>query len=342
MKDYIKKLLNQQNLTKEEAALAMAAIMQGEASEAQIGSFMTALSMKGECIEEITGCAAMMRQMGERLLLEGDVIDLVGTGGDGSHTFNISTLASLVVAASGQKVAKHGNRGVTSTCGSADLIEDLGIPLNLSPRHNQEIFEEMGICFMFAPLYHGCMRHAAKPRRELGVKSIFNLLGPLANPAQTTHILLGVYDEKWVVPLAEVLCQLGTKGAMVVHGRDGLDEVSMTGETVVCEVRQGQIATYVLTPEQFGLTRCRLSELSGGDRSHHLDIAKAVISGSGTSAQMDAVVLNAACALYVANQVESITEGVQRAKTVLASGVVLSYVEKLIAVSKAKEAPHVS
>ncbi|MGL4345870.1 MAG: anthranilate phosphoribosyltransferase [Cellulosilyticaceae bacterium] len=330
MQAYIKRLINKENLSIEEAASAMACIMRGQATEAQIGSFITALSMKGETVDEITGCAQMMRQLGEHIVVDENAIDIVGTGGDGGRTFNISTLASLVVASCGVKVAKHGNRGVTSQCGSADLMEGLGMRLDLTPAQTQHIFEQTGICFMFAPVYHGSLRYAAKPRKELGVKSIFNLLGPLTNPARASYMLFGVYDQKWAEPLAQVLHQLGVKRAMVVHGKDGLDEVSLTAPTSVCEMNRGVLTHYEIEPGQFGLGPCEMGALAGGDVAMHIQIAKDIISGKEQGYKQAAVILNAACGLYVAEKAQTIEEGIVLAKAAIHSGKTLELVEQLV------------
>lgn len=299
MKYFIQKLVDGQDLTFEEAKSAMTVIMDGKATEAQIASFITAMRMKRETVEELAACATVLRDKCERLSVSGDVLDIVGTGGDGSNTFNISTASSFVVAACGVKVAKHGNRSVSSQCGSADVLEALGVKLDVTPEASKDILERTNMCFMFAPLYHKSMKHAAKPRKELAIRSLFNLLGPLANPAYASHQLLGVYDEALITPMAEVLKAIGIKRALVVCGK-GVDEVSLMGETKVCEVNEGTINYFTIHPEAFGLKTCRLEDLQGKDAKFNAEVIRGILSGEVIGPKKDVIVLNGGVALYVA------------------------------------------
>jgi anthranilate phosphoribosyltransferase len=242
----------------------MLQMMDGKATDSQMGAFLAAMRLKGETIEEITACAEVMREKCVKLHPKNDVLDIVGTGGDELYSFNISTVSAFVVASGGVPVAKHGNRSVSSKCGSADVLEALGANIMLNAAQSERVLEDTGICFMLAQVYHSAMKHVAHVRRELGVRTIFNILGPLANPAGANMQLLGVYDENLVEPLASVLSNLGVKRAMVVHGHDGLDEITLTGTSTICEVAGGNLNSYFITPEQFGLTRCQLSDLTGG------------------------------------------------------------------------------
>ncbi len=264
IKNAIQKVISGQDLDFATAKEVMNAMMEGTATQAQMGALLTGLRMKGETVEEITACATVMREKGLKINPVRKVIDIVGTGGDGTNTFNISTTSAFVIAAGGVPVAKHGNRGVSSKSGAADVLECLGINLNLTPEQSAEILAGSNICFMFAQLYHTSMKYAAPVRREMGVRTIFNVLGPLSNPAGATMQLMGVYDRKLVGPLAQVLANLGVVRGLVVSGSDGMDEVTLTGETYVCEIREGKLASYEITPEQFGFSRCTLADLAGG------------------------------------------------------------------------------
>lgn len=319
MKKYISKVIERQNLTSKEAEEAMNLMMGGKATEAQIGSYLTALRMKGETIEEITGSARGMRENCLRLKAKGDVLDIVGTGGDGSNTFNVSTIAAFIIASEGIQVAKHGNRGVSSKCGSADVLEALGVPLNLSKQNNEKVLEETGMCFMFAPIYHSAMKYVAKPRRELGVRTLFNVLGPLANPAFANLQVMGVYDENLLEPIANVLKELGIKRAMVVYGRDGVDEISICDKTKVCEIREGEIRSYLLDPVKFGFHLATHDEIVGGEIEDNKRIALSILKGE-ESAKTDMVILNAAAALYVASCNETFETCIDRAREALTSG----------------------
>jgi len=333
IKQAIYQLLSGRHLSLETTRAVMLQMMEGGASDSQMGAFLTAMRLKGETIEEITACATVMREKCMKLHPATDVLDIVGTGGDELFTFNISTISALVVAAGGVPVAKHGGRSVSSKCGSADLLEALGVNINLTAAQNEKILSETGICFMLAQVYHAAMKHVAPVRRELGVRTIFNILGPLANPAGATLQLLGVYDENLVEPLARVLANLGVKRAMVVHGHDGLDEITLTGTSTICEVCDGRLNSYFITPEQFGLERCGLEELVGGTPEENADIALAILSGE-KGPKRDTVVLNAACCLYMAGGSVTMRECVRLAQELLDSGRALAKLRDFIRLSR--------
>jgi anthranilate phosphoribosyltransferase len=284
-----------------------------------MGAFLAAMRLKGETIEEITACAEVMREKCIKLYPKTDVIDIVGTGGDELYTFNISTVSSFVVAAGGLPVAKHGNRSVSSKCGSADVLEALGANIMLSAEQSERVLSKTNICFMLAQVYHSAMKHVAHVRRELGVRTVFNILGPLANPAGANMQLLGVYDESLVEPLASVLLNLGVKRAMVVHGHDGLDEITLTGTSTICEVTAKRLNSYFITPEQFGLERCQLSDLTGGDPEENAEIARQILGGE-KGPKRDTVVLNAACCLYMGQNNVTMRECVRKAQELIDSG----------------------
>lgn len=328
----IYQLINKENLSLEMAKDVMDEIMQGQATNAQIGSFLTAMRMKGESIDEITACAMIMRKHCTKLAHDCDVMDIVGTGGDEAYTFNISTVSSFVVSAGGVPVAKHGNRSVSSKCGSADLLEALGIKIDLSAEQSAEILQRIGICFMFAQTYHASMKYAAPVRRELGVRTIFNILGPLANPAGANLQLLGVYDENLVEPLARVLANLGVKRAMVVHGHDGLDEVSLCGSSTVCEVNGGRLNSFFLDPTQFGFEICQPADLVGGDPQENAAIAREILSGA-KGPKRDIVLLNAAVCLYMAYNNITLRECVRMAADLIDSGKAMKQLEAFIRLS---------
>lgn len=333
MEYYIKKLVEGRDLTIEEMQTAMGSIMEGDATEAQIGSFLTAMRMKGETIEEITACATVMREKCTRLQAEGDLIDIVGTGGDCTNTFNVSTVSALVVAAAGVKVAKHGNRSVSSKCGAADILEALGVKLDITPEQNAKILEEVGLCFMFAPVYHTAMKYVAKPRRELGIRTVFNILGPLANPAYANLQVLGVYDEKLLEPMAKVLSNLGVKRAIVVHGQDGVDEVSLCGPTTVYEIKDGDIKSYILNPEALGLNLCKQEELVGGLASENKQITLDILKGK-KGPKRDMVLLNSAVALAIACEDKTIQECIRTAEEIIDSGKALAKLEAFAAATQ--------
>jgi anthranilate phosphoribosyltransferase len=315
----INDILIGKRLLPEQARKVMMQMMDGNATDSQMGAFLTTMRLRGETIEEITACAEVMREKCMKLTPKTDVLDIVGTGGDELYTFNISTVASFVIAAGGVAVAKHGNRSVSSKCGSADLLEALGVNIFLSAQQSEHVLSQIGMCFMLAQVYHKAMKHVAHVRRELGVRTIFNILGPLANPAGANLQLLGVYDENLVEPLADVLKNLGVKRAMVVHGRDGLDEITLTGTSTICEVAEGRLNSYFITPEQFGLTRCQLSDLVGGGPKENAEIARNILAGE-KGAKRDIVVLNAACCMYMGKNDITMRECVRFAEELIDSG----------------------
>ena len=319
IKEAIIKLTNKEDLSYEEAKAVMNEIMNGEASDVQKSAYLTALTMKGETIDEITGSAEEMRNHAVQLSHEGDVLEIVGTGGDKSDSFNISTTSSLVIASAGVPVAKHGNRAASSKSGAADVLESLGVNITISPRKSAELLQNIGICFLFAQSYHTAMKYVGPIRKELGIRTIFNILGPLANPASANLQVMGVYDESLVEPLAKVLSNLGVKRALVVYGQDRLDEISASAETSVCEVKDGTFKSYTISPEQFGLTRCKKEELTGGTPDENAAITKAVLAGE-QGARRTAVVLNAGAGLYVAGKADSIEAGVRLAEELIDSG----------------------
>ncbi|HED23622.1 MAG TPA: anthranilate phosphoribosyltransferase [Firmicutes bacterium] len=309
-----------QNLDEEQSSGVMNEIMDGEATDAQIAALITALRMKGETEEEITGFARAIRNRASRAEWPGGgMVDTCGTGGDMVQTFNISTTAAFVVAACGVPVAKHGNRSVSSKCGSADVLEALGVRIDLPPASAAESIEKTGIGFLFAPTFHSAMKHAVKARREIGIRTVFNLIGPLVNPAGADHQLMGVYSAALTKSLAEVLCRLGVTSALVVHGAGGLDEISTIGPTQVAEVKGGRVDTYEISPDMFGLPGATVEELRGGDKRRNAEITESILKGEPGPRQ-DIVVLNAAAALYAAGKVSSIDEGITRAREAIISG----------------------
>lgn len=323
IQEAIKIAIDKNDLPYETARQSMLEIMQGTATPAQIAAFLTALRMKGESIEEITACAAAMRECGTKLPHNLTVLDIVGTGGDEAFTFNISTVSAFVIAAAGVPVAKHGNRSVSSKCGAADVLETLGVKLNLTAEQNAKVLADTGICFMFAPVYHASMKHAAPVRREMGTRTIFNILGPLANPASATLQLLGVYNEALMEPLAKTLMNLGVKRALVVHGDDGLDEITLTATTQVYEIGDGRLTHYTLNPRDCGLALCAMDDIKGGDAAVNADIARSVLGGR-TGPKRDIVLLNAGACLYIAGKADTIAEGVALAAQTIDSGTALA------------------
>ncbi|MCC8106124.1 MAG: anthranilate phosphoribosyltransferase [Lachnospiraceae bacterium] len=320
IKEAIIKLSNKQDLTYEEAEAVMLEIMSGETTDVQISSYLTALAMKGETIDEITASAAGMRAKGIHLLHEMDVLEIVGTGGDKANSFNISTTSSMVIAAGGVPVAKHGNRAASSKCGAADVLEALGVKISLSPEKCLELLKSINICFLFAQTYHTAMRFVGPVRKELGIRTIFNILGPLSNPAGANMELMGVYDEAIVEPLARVLNNLGVTSGLVVYGMDKLDEISMSAPTKVCEIRGGEYKTYMLTPEQFGYERCAKEELLGGTPEENAAITRAILNGTDRGPKRQAVCLNAGGALYIAGKADTIEDGVRMAEKLIDDG----------------------
>lgn len=315
-----KKVVERQDLTAKEAEQVMDEIMSGEAEQVNMAAFLTALRMKGETVEEITAFAKGMRKHGIKVPVKGDVLEIVGTGGDEANSINISTTASIIVAAAGYKVAKHGNRSVSSNSGAADCLEALGVKLDLEPEKNAEVLEKGNICFMFAQKYHSAMRFVGPVRKALGIRTIFNILGPLANPAQANVELMGVYSEELVEPLAHVLYNLGVKRALVVYGQDRLDEISLSAPTTCVEVNNGEFKKYEITPEQFGFTRCNRSDLAGGDGAENARITESILKGECTDAKADAVIFNAGAGIYLMNGAASIEEGIKIARETINSG----------------------
>ena len=332
IKEAILKLAKKEDIGYEMAKGVMDEIMSGEASDIQMSAFLTAMSMKGETIEEITGCAEGMRNHCIKLLNNQDVLEIVGTGGDGSNSINISTISSIIASAAGVKVAKHGNRAASSKCGAADVLEALGVNIRVEPEKSSKLLEQIGICFLFAQNHHLSMKYVAPIRKELGIRTIFNILGPLTNPAGANMQLLGVYEEALVEPLARVLYNLGVKNAMVVYGRDGMDEISMSAETYVCEVRNEEFSSYVIKPEDFGFTRCKKEDLEGGTPQENAQFARYILAGQ-KGAKTDAVLLNAGAAIHVAKPEYSIAEGIAIAKEILESGKAQKQLEDFVRLS---------
>ncbi len=326
---YAEKVLNGGNLTETEAMEAMDLIMSNAATDIQIAEFLTALRMKGETIEEITGFAKGMRAKAKTVPNCKDAIDIVGTGGDCSNSFNISTTSSFIIAAAGAKVAKHGNRSVSSKSGAADVLERLGVKIQTTPEQAANCIHEIGISFLFAQSYHGSMKYVAKSRKEMETRTVFNILGPLANPAETDYILLGVYSDDLIPVMAKVLCGLGIRHAMVVHGEDGFDEISISAPTKVAEIKDGGIFEYTITPEQFGLPMAEKKEVIGGSPEENALITQGILDGTVRDAKRNIVLLNAGCALYVVGQAGSIGDGVALAAEMIDSGAALAKLEEL-------------
>lgn len=330
IKEAIIALAAKKDLSGEEARAVMDEIMDGAATPVQMSAYLTALSLKGETIDEITGSAAGMRAHCIKLLHNVDALEIVGTGGDHSNSFNISTTAAMVIAAGGVPVAKHGNRAASSRCGAADVLEALGVNITIPPEKSARLLTEIQICFLFAQNYHIAMKYVAPIRRELGIRTVFNILGPLSNPAGANMELMGVYDETLVEPLARVMSNLGVKRGMVVFGQDGLDEISMSAPTSVCEVKEGQYRTYTLTPEQFGFVRCEKSDLVGGSPEENAAITRSILSGKEQGPKRQAVLLNAGAALYLAGKTVNIEGGVAMAASLVDSGAAMRKLEEFI------------
>ncbi len=333
IKEAIQTLILSKSLTMDEAAQVMVEIMEGQVTPAQFGAFVTALRLKGETVEEIAGLAKTMRDKAIRVTVVGPVIDVVGTGGDGQNTFNISTATAFVVAGAGLKVAKHGNRAASSQCGSADVLEALGVKVNLTAEQVQQCIEEIGIGFMFAPSFHPAMKYAATPRREIGFRTVFNILGPLTNPAGAEAYLLGVADSSLVEKLTLVLQSLGCAHALVVHGKDGLDEITTTDITHVCELRDGNITRYTISPEDFGISRTNLDSLKGGTAEENATLLRSILSGK-PGPQRDVVLMNAAAALVAGDMALSLKEGIDMARKVIDSGQAMAKLDRLIEFSQ--------
>lgn len=339
IKEAIVKIVNKQDLTYDEAYTVMNEIMSGETTATQNAAFLAALSTKsarGETTDEIAGCAAAMRAHATKVEAGDKLFEIVGTGGDNAHSFNISTTSAIVAAAGGMRVAKHGNRAASSQCGTADCLEALGVNINQSPERCKELLDEVGMCFFFAQKYHTSMKYVGAIRRELGFRTVFNILGPLTNPGTPSMQLLGVYDEYLVEPLAQVLINLGVKRGMVVYGQDKLDEISLSSPTTVCEIRDGWFKSYTITPEEFGFERCTKDDLKGGTPQENAEITLAILNGE-KGHKRNAVLMNAGASLYIGGKADSMKEGVALAAEIIDSGKALETLKKLIEVSNRPE-----
>ncbi|WP_026670938.1 anthranilate phosphoribosyltransferase [Butyrivibrio sp. AE3006] len=335
IREAIEKIVNKQDLTYDEAYTVMNEIMSGESTPTQNAAFLSALSTKSakaETTDEIAGCAAAMRDHATKVETNMDVFEIVGTGGDNAGSFNISTTSGLVAAACGMKVAKHGNRAASSMCGTADCLEALGVNINQDPEKCVELLNEVGMCFFFAQKYHTSMKYVGPIRKELGFRTVFNILGPLTNPATPTMQLLGVYDEYLVEPLAQVLINLGVKRGMVVYGMDKLDEISLSAPTKVCEIKEGWYKTYTIEPEDFGFNKCTKDDLKGGTPEENAKITREILGGA-KGPKRDAVLLNAGASLYIGGKADSFKEGVELAAKTIDSGKALETLENFIKVS---------
>ena len=335
IKEAISTLSKKQDLTTEVMEQVMDEIMTGEATDSQKASFLTAMAMKGETIDEITASAAGMRAHCIKLLHDLDVLEIVGTGGDGANSFNISTTSSLVIAAGGVPVAKHGNRAASSKSGAADVLEALGVNITIPPEKSAELLKKINICFLFAQNYHIAMKYVAPIRKELGIRTVFNILGPLSNPAGANMELMGVFDQALVEPLAQVMAKLGVTKGMVVFGQDKLDEISMSAPTSVCEIKDGWFQSYEITPEQFGYARCSKDDLVGGTPAENAEITKAILKGEEKGAKRQAVCLNAGAALYIAGKADTMEAGVRMAEELIDSGAALKKLDEFIHESNA-------
>ena len=336
IKEAIVKIVDKQDLTYAEAYQVMNEIMSGETSQVQNAAFLAALSTKStkaETIDEIFGCAAAMREHALQVEHDMDVMEIVGTGGDGAHSFNISTTSAIVTAAAGVKVAKHGNRAASSKCGTADCLEAMGVNINLTPEQCRRLLEQVGICFFFAQKYHTSMKYVGGIRKELGIRTVFNILGPLTNPAHPSIQLLGVYDESLVEPLARVLTSLGVKSGMVVYGQDKLDEISLSAPTTYCDFRDGVYRSGVMTPEQFGLKRCTKEDLVGGTPEENAAITRAILEGKERGPKRDTVLMNAGAALYIAGKAPDPAGGIRLAAELIDTGKAVQKLEEFIAAS---------
>lgn len=337
IKEAIAQLTEGKDLTYETANIVMDEIMSGKTTQAQMGSYLTALRMKGETIDEITASAAGMRAHCVKLLHDMDVLEIVGTGGDNANSFNISTTSAIVISAAGVPVAKHGNRAASSKCGAADVLEALGVNIVLPPEKSTQLLKKINLCFLFAQNYHIAMKYVAPVRKELGIRTVFNILGPLSNPAGANMELMGVYDEALVDPLARVLSNLGVKRGMVVYGQDQLDEISLSAPTTVCEVKDGSYTSYVITPEELGLTRCQKADLVGGTPQENAEITRAILAGE-KGPKRDAVLLNSAAALKIAGKVDDLKAGIALAAETIDSGAAKAQLSQFIRLSNEETA----
>ncbi|MDE5679286.1 MAG: anthranilate phosphoribosyltransferase [Lachnospiraceae bacterium] len=336
IQEAIIKLAKKEDIGYEMAKLVMNEIMSGEATDVQKAAYLSELSMKGETIEEITGSAEEMRNHATKLPYEGEALEIVGTGGDGSNSFNISTTAAFVISAAGVPVAKHGNRAASSKSGAADVLEALGVNIMISPNRSAEILREIGICFLFAQGYHGAMKYVAPIRKELGIRTVFNILGPLTNPVRASLQLMGVYDAALVPDMAKVLMNLGVKKGMVVYGQDKLDEISLSAPTTVCEIADGKLNFYEITPEQFGLKRCEKEALAGGSPKENAVITQEILQGK-KGPKRDAVVMNAGAALYIAGKAADMEAGIRLAEKMIDSKRAERQLEAFIRLSHEEE-----
>ncbi len=327
------RLASRQSLSAAEMEELIAEVMAGNLSPVQIAGFLMALRTKGESTDEITGAARAMRSFAKPVASSLDLVDTCGTGGDGSGTFNISTTAALIAAGAGVSIAKHGNRAMSGKVGGADVLEALGVKLDLEPEAVVRCLDRAGIAFLFAQAFHPAMRHAGPVRRELGVRTIFNLLGPLSNPAGAKRQVLGVFDQRWVEPLAKALDRLGSERALVVHGEDGLDEISLCAPTHIAELRDGEVRLYQVAPEDLGLERCAAEDLRGGDVAENAEIVRRVLRGEATPAQSAVSVLNAAAAIWVGGVASSLAEGLVQARESVTSGKASAALDRLVEVS---------
>ena len=335
IKEAIIKIVNKEDLSFDEAYAVMNEIMNGETTPTQNAAFLAALStksVKAETTGEIAGCAKAMREHATPVDTDFDLFEIVGTGGDNAGSFNISTTSAIVAAAGGMKVSKHGNRAASSKCGTADCLEALGVNIDEDPDKCRELLEKVGICFFFAQKYHNSMKYVGAIRKELGFRTVFNILGPLTNPAHPKRQLLGVYDEYLIEPLAKVLMELGVKRGMVVYGMDKLDEISLSAPTKVCEIKDGSLHTYEIKPEDFGLSRCKKEDLAGGDPKENAAITLSILNGE-KGAKRDAVLLNAGAALYIGEKAKSMQEGINLAARLIDSKKALKVLEDFIKVS---------
>ena len=339
IKEAIVKIVNKEDLTYDEAYTVMNEIMSGGTTATQNAAFLAALSTKSaraETTDEIAGCAAAMRAHATKVETGMEVFEIVGTGGDNAGSFNISTTSALVAAAGGMKVAKHGNRAASSQCGTADCLEALGVNIQQSPARCVELLQDVGMCFLFAQKYHTSMKYVGAIRSELGFRTVFNILGPLTNPAAPSMQLLGVYDEYLAEPLAQVLIDLGVKRGMVVYGQDKLDEISLSAPTTVCEIRDGWFKSYTITPEEFGLERCAKADLVGGTPEENAAITRAILRGEA-GPERNAVLMNAGAALYIGGKAETMQDGIALAAKLIDSGKALGTLNKLVEVSNRPE-----
>ncbi|MBP3379535.1 MAG: anthranilate phosphoribosyltransferase [Ruminococcus sp.] len=336
IKEAIVKIVDKQDLTYDEAYQVMAEIMSGETTPTQNAAFLAALSAKSakaETIDEITGCAAAMRDAALKFENDMDLLEIVGTGGDNAHSFNISTTSAMVIASSGVQVAKHGNRAASSLSGTADCLEALGVNIDLDPEKCREMLKKTGFCFFFAQKYHTSMKYVGGIRKELGIRTVFNILGPLTNPASPKHHLLGVYDSSLIETVAQVLMKLGSESGMVVYGKDKLDEISLSAPTIICEYQNGWLKNYEITPEQFGFERCTKDDLLGGTPQENAAVTKGILSGEIQGHKRNTVLLNAGAAIYCGGKADSFEAGVKLAAELIDSGKALETLKNVIAVS---------